>query len=62
MPTITHNDLEVLYDFFGRHAEDDQDARILEWLSDLMDVTKARPNWPHEVTITPQPSISGYEP
>jgi hypothetical protein len=59
---ITYPNLKVLRDAFIRVAEDDQDARIIDWLDELLDITALRPNWPHTITLTPQESVSGYVP
>lgn len=59
---ITHNDLKVLRDDFDYVAENDQDNQILGWLADMLEATRERPNWPHDVVVTPATSVSGFTP
>lgn len=59
---ITHNDLRVLHSAFSYVAEDDQDNQILGWLTDILEATAERPNWPHDVVVSPTTSVSGFTP
>lgn len=62
MPSITHIQLKAIREAFSQIVDCDEDGHALEWLDDIISQTSANPNWPHETTMKPETSVSGYNP